>query len=308
MPVEIDVASETRYRSPVLDETTLAIAISQSGETADTIAAQRVARAGGARILAVSNVMGSQLTREADATLYTRCGREIGVAATKTFTGQVVAFTLLALQLAELRGTLAPVAARRAASRDRAAARPRAQPTSPTSSPLWATDRGDRAGRVPEGLLPLHRPPPRHAGVPRGSAQAEGDQLRPDRRLPGRRDEARPDRAARRGHARRRRDERLARVRQGRLERPGGARPRRQGDRGRHRGQPGGARARRVGARDARASRPSSRRPWRSCRCRCWRTRSRACAGFRSTSRATSPRPSRSSSGRGRRSRAPGCR
>jgi glucosamine--fructose-6-phosphate aminotransferase (isomerizing) len=108
VPVEIDVASETRYRSPVLDDRTLAIAISQSGETADTIAAQRVARAGGARILAVSNVMGSQLTREADATLYTRCGREIGVAATKTFTGQVVAFTLLALRLAELRGTLEP--------------------------------------------------------------------------------------------------------------------------------------------------------------------------------------------------------
>jgi glucosamine--fructose-6-phosphate aminotransferase (isomerizing) len=108
VPVDIDVASETRYRNPVIAPNTLAIAVSQSGETADTIAAQRVARAGGARILAVSNVMGSQLTREADATLYTRCGREIGVAATKTFTGQVMAFTLLALRLAELRGTIEP--------------------------------------------------------------------------------------------------------------------------------------------------------------------------------------------------------
>ena len=108
VPVDIDVASETRYRNPVIQPDTLAIAVSQSGETADTIAAQRVARAGGARILAVSNVMGSQLTREADATLYTRCGREIGVAATKTFTGQVMAFTLLALRLAELRGTIEP--------------------------------------------------------------------------------------------------------------------------------------------------------------------------------------------------------
>jgi glucosamine--fructose-6-phosphate aminotransferase (isomerizing) len=108
VPVDIDVASETRYRNPVIQPNTLAIAVSQSGETADTIAAQRVARAGGARILAVSNVMGSQLTREADATLYTRCGREIGVAATKTFTGQVMAFTLLALRLAELRGTIEP--------------------------------------------------------------------------------------------------------------------------------------------------------------------------------------------------------
>jgi glucosamine--fructose-6-phosphate aminotransferase (isomerizing) len=108
VPVDIDVASETRYRNPVLDQQTLAIAVSQSGETADTIAAQRVARDGGARLLAISNVMGSQLTREADATLYTRCGREIGVAATKTFTGQVIAFTMLALRLAEIRGTIEP--------------------------------------------------------------------------------------------------------------------------------------------------------------------------------------------------------
>ena len=80
---------------PVLDERTLAIAVSQSGETADTIAAQRVAREGGALTLAICNQMGSQLTREADGTLYTRSGREIGVAATKTFTSQVIAFTLL---------------------------------------------------------------------------------------------------------------------------------------------------------------------------------------------------------------------
>ena len=157
--------------------------ISQSGETADTIAAQRVARAGGARILAVSNVMGSQLTREADATLYTRCGREIGVAATKTFTGQVVAFTLLALRLAELRGTIEPT--RLAELRGEVAALPDLARGVPRGrdSPLWDAGRGGRAGRLPEGLLPLHRPPSRHAGVPRGRAQAEGDQLRPDRRL-----------------------------------------------------------------------------------------------------------------------------
>jgi glucosamine--fructose-6-phosphate aminotransferase (isomerizing) len=108
IPVEADVASEFRYRSPVLDERTLVISVSQSGETADTIAAQRLARQGGARTLAVCNVMGTQLVREAEGTLFTRCGREIGVAATKTFTAQVVAFTLLALKLAELRGTLPP--------------------------------------------------------------------------------------------------------------------------------------------------------------------------------------------------------
>ena len=110
MPVDIEYASEFRYRYPVLDDKTLAISVSQSGETADTIAAQRVARENGALTLAVSNIMGSQLTREADGTLYTRSGREICVAATKTFTSQIMAFTLLALHLAELRGTLPPSA------------------------------------------------------------------------------------------------------------------------------------------------------------------------------------------------------
>jgi glutamine---fructose-6-phosphate transaminase (isomerizing) len=108
LPVEIDVASEFRYRFPVVDSRTLVISVSQSGETADTVAAQRVARDGGAVTLAVCNVLDSQLTREADGTLYTRAGREIGVAATKTFTTQVAAFILLALRLAELRGTLGP--------------------------------------------------------------------------------------------------------------------------------------------------------------------------------------------------------
>jgi glutamine---fructose-6-phosphate transaminase (isomerizing) len=106
LPVDIEYASEFRYRFPVVDERTLAIAVSQSGETADTIAAQRVAREGGALTLAICNQMGSQLTREAAGTLYTRSGREICVAATKTFTSQVMAFTLLALHLAELRETL----------------------------------------------------------------------------------------------------------------------------------------------------------------------------------------------------------
>jgi glutamine---fructose-6-phosphate transaminase (isomerizing) len=106
MPVDIEYASEFRYRYPVIDARTLAIAVSQSGETADTIAAQRVSRDGGALTLAICNQMGSQLTREADGTLYTRSGREIGVAATKTFTSQCLAFTLFALRLAELRGTL----------------------------------------------------------------------------------------------------------------------------------------------------------------------------------------------------------
>jgi len=108
LPVDIEYASEFRYRYPVVDNRTLAIAVSQSGETADTIAAQRVAREGGALTLAICNQMGSQLTREADGTLYTRSGREIGVAATKTFTSQCLAFTLFARHLAELRETMPP--------------------------------------------------------------------------------------------------------------------------------------------------------------------------------------------------------
>ena len=106
LPVEVDVASEYRYRNPLVGPGDLVIGISQSGETADTLAAVRTARARGATVLAVTNIMGSQITRDADGTLYTRAGLEIGVAATKTFVSQVVAMYLLALRLAELRGTL----------------------------------------------------------------------------------------------------------------------------------------------------------------------------------------------------------
>ena len=90
LPVEVEVASEFRYRDPVLDSDCLCIAISQSGETADTLAAMRLARKAGARVLAVTNIVGSQATREADGVLFTRAGLEIGVAATKTFLAQVL--------------------------------------------------------------------------------------------------------------------------------------------------------------------------------------------------------------------------
>ena len=89
MPVEMDIASEYRYRNPVVGADDLVIGISQSGETADTLAAMRLARDAGATVLAVTNVMGSQATRDADAVLFTRAGLEIGVAATKTFVSQV---------------------------------------------------------------------------------------------------------------------------------------------------------------------------------------------------------------------------
>ncbi|HEX3511464.1 MAG TPA: glutamine--fructose-6-phosphate transaminase (isomerizing) [Solirubrobacteraceae bacterium] len=108
VPVEIDIASEYRYRNPVVGAGDLVIGVSQSGETADTLAAMRLARERGATVLAVTNTRGSQATREADGVLYTRAGLEIGVAATKTFVCQVAVFYLLALRLAELRGTLPP--------------------------------------------------------------------------------------------------------------------------------------------------------------------------------------------------------
>ena len=108
VPVEMDVASEYRYRNPVVGPGDLVVGITQSGETADTLAAMRLARERGATVLAITNVMGSQATRDADGALYTRAGLEVSVAATKTFVSQVAAMYLLGLRMAELRGTLAP--------------------------------------------------------------------------------------------------------------------------------------------------------------------------------------------------------
>ena len=106
LPVDVDYASEYRYRQPVSDSGTLTVAITQSGETADTLAALREAKERGATTLAICNVVGSMATREADGTLYTHAGPEIGVASTKAFTSQLVAINLLALHLSELKGTL----------------------------------------------------------------------------------------------------------------------------------------------------------------------------------------------------------
>jgi glutamine---fructose-6-phosphate transaminase (isomerizing) len=108
VPVEMDIASEYRYREPVVGPEDLVIGITQSGETADTLAAMRLARDNGATVMAVTNLMGTQATRDADLVLYTRAGLEIGVAATKTFTSQVAAMYLLGIWLAQVRGTLEP--------------------------------------------------------------------------------------------------------------------------------------------------------------------------------------------------------
>jgi len=106
VPVEMDIASEYRYRNPVVGPSDLVIGITQSGETADTLAAMRLARERGAKVLAITNAMGSQATRDADAVLYTRSGLEVSVAATKTFVAQVAAMYLLGLRLAQLREAL----------------------------------------------------------------------------------------------------------------------------------------------------------------------------------------------------------
>ncbi len=106
VPVEVDYASEFRYRNPVLDENDLLIVISQSGETADTIAAMREAKQAGCKVLAICNVQGSMITREADGTILTHAGPEISVASTKAFTSQIIALYIFALHLGELRGAL----------------------------------------------------------------------------------------------------------------------------------------------------------------------------------------------------------
>jgi glucosamine--fructose-6-phosphate aminotransferase (isomerizing) len=112
VPVEIDISSEFRYRDPVLDSRTLVIGVSQSGETVDTFQAVREARRLGAKVLVISNVVDSSMAREADAVLYTRAGPEVGVASTKTHLAQITALQILALYLAQARGTLSPTDAR----------------------------------------------------------------------------------------------------------------------------------------------------------------------------------------------------
>ncbi|MEI6701699.1 MAG: glutamine--fructose-6-phosphate transaminase (isomerizing), partial [Actinomycetota bacterium] len=105
LPTEVDIASEFRYRDAIFDASTLVVGVSQSGETIDTLEAIKKAKKSGSKVIAVSNIVGASMTREADGTIYTRAGLEVSVASTKTVLAQVVALELLALRLAELRGT-----------------------------------------------------------------------------------------------------------------------------------------------------------------------------------------------------------
>jgi glucosamine--fructose-6-phosphate aminotransferase (isomerizing) len=106
VPVEVDYASEWRYRNPIVDPETITLVVSQSGETADTIAAQREAKSRGSKTLAICNVVGSMITREAQGTIYTHAGPEIGVASTKAFTGQLTALYIFAMYMAQVRGVM----------------------------------------------------------------------------------------------------------------------------------------------------------------------------------------------------------
>ena len=236
IPCEVELASEFRYRDPILDRSTLVIAISQSGETMDTLMALRHAKEQKARVLAICNTNGSTIPRESDAVLYTHGGPEIAVASTKAFLTQLVACYLIGLHLAQIRGVMyadevAAVVARLQRTPDDlrdAAGRHGGRP-GPGPRP---EDRVDGA---------VHRPARRLPGRPGGRAQAQGTRLHARRGLRGRRAEARPDRADRRGHAGGLRGAVAGRpgrhARQGRLQHPGGTRPRRPHDRDRRGGR-----------------------------------------------------------------------
>ncbi len=223
VPIEMDIASEYRYRNPVVGPGDLVIGMTQSGETADTLAAMRLAREKGAKVLAITNLMGSQATRDADAVLYTRAGLEVSVAATKTFVAQVAAMYLIGLRLAELRGTLPP---------ERLAELVAELKHLPSKIEETLAGCEDRVREVAathheKELLSLPGTERRPSGLPRGGAEAEGDLLHPHRCVRRRRDEARADRPARPVDPRRLRRHREPGPRQGPLQRRRGAGPRR---------------------------------------------------------------------------------
>ena len=196
MPVEMDIASEYRYRNPVVGPGDLVIGISQSGETADTLAAMRLARERGA-----TRARGHQRdglaghARRRRRAVHARRPRDRRRGDEDVRLPGRRRCTCSALRLAELRGTLAPRAPRRA--RRRAQAPAALHRRGARAAPSAQVER-DRRELLAERVLPLHRPPRRPAGRARGRAEAEGDLLHRDRRLRRRRDEARPDRAARR--------------------------------------------------------------------------------------------------------------
>ena len=196
IPSDVDYGSEFRYRDPVVEPGTVLIVVSQSGETADTLAAVEAARERGAKVLAICNVVDSSIARRADAVIYTHAGPEICVASTKAFTTQLTVFYLLGLYLARRRGLIDHDAAH-------------ALITDLVNLPALieeclaarARHREDRQEVRRRQELPLPRPRHQLPDRARGRAQAEGDLLHPRRGLCRRRDEARADRAHQRGDA-----------------------------------------------------------------------------------------------------------
>ena len=154
IPVEVEYASEFRYRNPVVDQRTLVIVISQSGETADTLAAIREAKRRGARTLGLVNVVGSTIAREADGGIYLHAGPEIGVATTKAFTSQVAALALITLRIARLRNL--SILQGRAVHPGAAAASPSRSPTSSSARPR-SSALADRFLRTANNALYLGR-------------------------------------------------------------------------------------------------------------------------------------------------------
>ena len=242
-PVEMDIASEFRYRDPVLSERDLVIGISQSGETADTLAAMRLARERGAKVLAITNIMGSQATRDADGVIFTRAGLEIGVAATKTFLAQVAVMYLFALKLAQLQETLEPERLRRLCQEMREIPRAIGALVDRADAPMktFAEEWRDAGFFLYLG---------RHIGLPvclEGALKLKEISYIPTDAYAAGRDEARPHRAAGREHAGGVRGHRLAGAGQDALEHRRGPRSRSPRDGGRHRGHRPRGRARRGG-------------------------------------------------------------
>ena len=285
LPTEVDIASEFRYRDPVLNERTLCVGVSQSGETLDTSEAMREAKRLGAKVLVVSNVVDSSMARAADGVLYTRAGPEIGVASTKCHLAQIVALEVLGLYLAQILGTL---------------------PASEINEildamedlPRLVSGALERAGDVDDVAAKLTDARDffflgRHVGFPvalEGALEAEGAGLPARRGLPGGRAQARADRADRAGD--RGRGDRHAQpaVGEDAVQHRGGAQPRGHGRAaGRRRrrgvGRRGGSRA--VGP----ADRPRSSLPsWAWCRCSSWPTGWPACTATIPTAPGTWPR------------------
>ncbi len=240
LPARWNIGSEFRYGPPPLDARTLVVAVTQSGETADTLAPARLAREAGCTLIAVTNTVGSAITREADAVLFLQAGPEIAVVATKTFTTQVTTLVLLAAAVAKARGRL---------DRERERQLVAALRALPEQAERGAPARGTGGRpRPPLRELPgLHvRGPGRHpSGRPRGCPEAQGGELRPRGGLRRGGAEARPHLAARRGGAPRGHRHPLGAPGQAPQQRHGGACPGRPGAHGRERRRRGRARVRR---------------------------------------------------------------